>query len=464
MNTQNTLNAPVSRRRFLEGASTLAASALLLPAFSETSFAARKPKSCIVIGAGLSGLAAAYRLKRAGWNVMVLEARPRIGGRVQSHRLAENKDLVCELGAEWVGADHPRVLALCKSFGLPLQSHRFTESLLQNGKVSAPGAWGYSPRAKRAWHKFARDWEKYSWRAQENLDRYDWWTWLKRMGYSDADLRLRDLIDSTDFGESIREVSAYSAALEYLESNETDEMDFKITGGNSRLPQTLAARIGAKNFHLKTTVSAITQKRGKVYVRAGGEVLVADACVCTVPARVLNNIRFDPALPPEQAKAAWELQYARIVKNHVLFDERFWKKDDYALVSDLTSHYFFHSTQKQKGAQGILTSYAVGEKADVLASQSATRRMEIIARDLSAVNARAPQLARGIASYAWPRDPYSQGAYAIYRPGQWLRVRPLLAKPHGKVLFAGEHLADWQGFMEGAIETGEAAADALLGK
>ena len=75
---------------------------------------------------------------------------------------------------------------------------------------------------------------------------------------------------------------------------------------------------------------------------------------------------------------------------------------------------------------------------------------------------RAPSLARGIVSQAWQRDPFSQGAYALYRPGQWFSVRPILQKPHGKVFFAGEHLADWQGFMEGAVETGEAAAAAIL--
>lgn len=62
------------------------------------------------------------------------------------------------------------------------------------------------------------------------------------------------------------------------------------------------------------------------------------------------------------------------------------------------------------------------------------------------------------------RDKWTQGAYAIYKPGQWFSLHPILSRPHGKVLFAGEHIADWQGFMEGAVETGQAAADALLGK
>lgn len=131
------------------------------------------------------------------------------------------------------------------------------------------------------------------------------------------------------------------------------------------------------------------------------------------------------------------------------------------MVTDMTSHYYFHSTQNQPGREGILTAYAIGEKADVLASQDDTRRMNVITRDLHDFNDDAPRLAKGIASYAWQRDEYTEGAYALYRPGQWFGVRPVLARPHLKVLFAGEHIADWQGFMEGAIETGESAAASL---
>jgi monoamine oxidase len=183
-----------------------------------------------------------------------------------------------------------------------------------------------------------------------------------------------------------------------------------------------------------------------------------------VPARVLTKIKFDPPLPAAQRDAAEQLQYARIIKNSVLFRERFWGAEDFSLVSDVTSHYYFHSTKNQPGTEGILCSYAIGEKADVLASQDDARRLEIVTRDLLPFNQRAPELARAITSYAWQRDQFTQGAYALYRPGQWFGVRPVLQRPHGKVLFAGEHLADWQGFMEGAIVTGEEAAKALTSR
>ncbi|HEX8633258.1 MAG TPA: NAD(P)/FAD-dependent oxidoreductase [Pyrinomonadaceae bacterium] len=467
-NTSNSAERP-TRRAFLKaaGAAALAAPLLLSDATAQIRRRARPGTRhrCIVVGAGLSGLAAAYALKRAGWDVTVLEARERRGGRVHSFRFDRNPELVCELGGEWIGASHERLRALCAEFQIPLKDHRFEASLMRDGRVSRPGSWDFSAAANTAFEKFKKTYHGYKPRERERLDRYDWWTWLEEIGFTPDDLLLRDLQDSTDFGESIRQVSAYAAASEYFESSPANEMDFKIVGGNSRLVEEFAKRIGEDSIRTGAPVVEIRQQRGgRVTVRtASGALHVADACICTVPARTLDRIKFDPPLPAAQRDAAERLQYSRIVKNQILFDERFWGAENFSLVSDVTSHYYFHSTRDQPGAQGILCSYAIGEKADVLAAQGDARRMEIITRDLLPLDARAPRLARAIQSMPWQRDPYTRGAYAVYRPGQWFTVRPALQKPHGKVLFAGEHLADWQGFMEGAVVTGEAAAQALTG-
>ena len=457
---QETRIPPLPRRDFLKRAGI---ATLGVPLLFNTSFAFQS-HSCIIIGAGLSGLAAAYALKRAGWQVTVLEARDRIGGRVLSYSFPQSPNLICELGGEWVGASHERVQALCREFNIELQDHRFAASLMRDGVVRRPGQWGFSPQAESAFEKFRLQFKAYKHRDKLKLDRYDWWTWLENIGFAQDDLLLRDLTDSTDFGESIRHVSAYAAAAEYFESSPSNEMDFKMTGGNSRLVSELAVRVGPVNLRTSTQVEEIRQRAGRVTVKAKGDIFSADACICTVPSRVLEEIRFDPPLPSAQLAAAQELQYSRIVKNSVLCSERFWGAEDFSLVSDVTSHYYFHSTNRQPGTEGILCSYAIGEKADVLAAQNDRRRIDIIARDLIPFNERAPQLTRAITSYAWQRDRYTQGAYALYRPGQWFTLRPLLQRPHIKVLFAGEHLADWQGFMEGAVATGQEAAQALIGK
>ena len=449
-----------TRRQFLKTSGSAAVGAALL----FTPFIQRRSYSCIVIGAGLSGLAAAHVLKQSRWAVTVLEAKPRIGGRVFSFAFGSNQDLVCELGGEWVGESHERMKALCKDFRIALKDHRFDASLMRDGSVKRPGQWDFSPQAKSAFEKFRKAYQSYTERDRLRLDQYDWWTWLDEIGFSEDDLLLRDLQDSTDFGETIRMVSAFAAAAEYFESSPANEMDYKMVGGNSALVKALAASLGNDAIQTGTPVERISEKGGKIIVTSRGRRFVADACICTVPARTLDKIIWDPPLPAVQSAAADKLQYARIIKNSVLFKERFWGAENFSLVSDATSHYYFHSTKDQPGQQGILCSYAVGEKADVLASQNNARRKEIITRDLLPLSERAPELALDIQSYAWQRDPETQGAYAFYRPGQWFTLRPILHRPHGKVLFAGEHLADWQGFMEGAVVTGESAAKALVGR
>lgn len=448
-----------NRREFLKivGAASLGA---VLPL--NNLYAQRRRKTCVIIGAGFSGLAAAYKLKNAGWNVTILEARDRIGGRVYSYSPPQNKNLVCELGAEWVGESHERLKALCSDFKIPLQKHQFDDYLLQDGKVSRPGQWGFTPQATVAFDKVKAQYAKLTALQQAKLDKLDWWTYLEKIGYTEEDLRLRDLMDSTDFGESIRHVSAYGALAEYAESSPKNEMDYKMTGGNSRLTEEFVKRIGTENIKINTLVTEVNQYKGIVTVKTLTDTYKADAVICTAPTQSLLKIKFNPALPAAQTEAAEKLIYARICKNSVLYENRFWKAENFSMVSDVTSHYYFHSTQNQPGKEGILTSYAIGEKADVLASQSDQRRMRIITNDISDFNDNAPKLAKGIVSYAWQRDKYTEGSYALYRPGQWFGIRPILQRPHGKVLFAGEHLADWQGFMEGAIETGEAAAQSLL--
>ncbi len=447
-----------NRRDFLKILGSIYAGSLLAPHVFGQKIS---QKSCVVIGAGLAGLAAAFRLKNAGWKVTVIEGRDRIGGRVFSHSDKET-GLICELGAEWVGESHERIKSLCSDLGIRLQKHQFEDRLLRDGRVYRPGAWSFSPQAKAAFDKMIAGYEKLTQSQKVRIDRIDWWNYLEKIGFNSDDLSLRDLMDSTDFGESIRHVSAFAAMAEYAESSPKNEMDYKMTGGNSRLVEEFAKRIGAENIRLDTLVTIVKQTRGVVSVTAGDEVIKADAVICTAPIQSLLKIKFDPPLPPAQRSAAEQLVYSRISKNSVVYSDRFWKQEDFSMVSDTTSHYYFHSTQGQPGREGILTAYAIGEKADVLASQSDERRMRLVAGDLSPLEPEASAKARRIISYAWQRDRFTDGAYALYKPGQWFGIRPILARPHGKVLFAGEHIADWQGFMEGAIETGEAAADALI--
>jgi len=459
-------------------------------------------KSCIVIGAGLAGLSAAYKLRTKGWDVTVLEARDRIGGRVFTYHFRENPKLYCELGGEWVGDDHHEVKRLCKKFGLDLIRHRFNSSFAELGCIGETfksGAWPFEKKLKKNLkNAVLKVLNLPNVVKQKEFDEQDWWTFLRDQGLSTKDLLRRDLMDSTDFGESIRQAGAYSASSEYYGdgSNSTDEMDWRIVGGNTRLVNALAERIGLHSIHTAMEVQRVAQSDGWVTVHAEDIRTVpfappqprnkatrkklppkilsfkATYCICTVPARVLNSIHWYPKLSPEKRLAARDLQYARIMKTVLLFKARFWEKrmgKKFACFTDGTSDFIFAASlgQLSDKDEGILCSYAIGDKADDLAARGTEDLRALITAELTRLFPGEDTTPISIERYAWQEDKYTQGAYAFFRPGQWFPVRDALQKPHGElrrelVYFAGEHLAEEQGFMDGAIDSGNDAAALVM--
>ncbi len=450
----------------------------------------RKPH-CIVIGAGLAGLAAGYRLSEKGWKVTIYEASGRTGGRVLSHTFHhKKKKLVCELGGEWIGEDHLRMLRLCNELELDTEPHSFSEGFWYGrGLLRPAGEWAFKFSEKK-FERFGeqfREWDKESDSPRmEALDKLSWWQKLDELGFKENDLLKRDWMDSTDFGESIRFISAYVAAAEYFAEvdSETDETDYKIKGGNEKLPKKLARKIRENGGRIarRSPVSEIHQSKKGVTVFIGRRKKPhhADYCICAAPAHAVATIKWKPDLPSDQRDAARQLQYARILKTAILYDSRFWRRgradgdEGFSMYTNRISDFTFESTFGQELSPrdpGVLCSYAIGDKADDLAYERDTAKVkEWLSEDVAlAVGFTKTQakkkskLVRGFQRQPWQGEKFIRGAYAFYRPGQWFTVRPLLAQRHQRVVFAGEHLSeDWQGFMEGAVETGEKAATRVV--
>ena len=454
----------MNRRKFIIG-TTIAGTSLLTnpPLVATPSVAKKKPGSVIVIGAGFSGLTAAHLLKKDGVKVTVLEGRNRIGGRVLSFQPDKDSGHIIELGAEWVGNSHTSMIAMCKEFGLELFNNQFETHLTFQGEYSPAGKWEGSKELENFWDKKTTIWETYSEKSKQKLDKMDWWRFLSNQGFTERDLLIRDLTDSTDFGESIRHTSGYAAFAEYAESSEKNEMDLKIRGGNSLFAQKLADSVGKENILTEHKVMAVHQDRrtGVTVTCANGKTFKADKLICTAPTYSVMRINWTPGLPSIQVDAMNALQYARIVKYPVQFKERFWKAEDFDMVTDTPAHYFYHATKNQPGKSGILISYVTGDKADTMSSIPKAQREEIILEALKPAFGNVKQYLTDSHMYYWGTDPYSKGAYAFYGKGQWFDVMPILRESFMHTHFAGEHLADWQGFMEGAINTGEEAVAQL---
>jgi len=451
-----------SRRQFLKDSSLATAGMLVASSSRGSFFIGRKPK-VVIIGAGFAGLSAAYYLHKKGIEFVVLEARNRISGRVFSLTIDEQEKLVVELGAEWVGASHKRLQNLCNEFGLALDNNQFNSHLIYKGRYYPKGEWDYSADWKARFNAMIEGYGKMSEADKKKLDKSDWWRYLVQNGCEGRDLDIRELLDSTDFGESIRQVSAFAALAEYAESSEKNEMDYKIRGGNGMLAQKMADAIGLDKIRLQRAVIKIVQEPKKevaVYC-SSGEVFRGDKIICTAPAFAVRKIEWQPGLPEKQLTALDQLQYARINKNPLLFTKRFWN-EDFDMVTDQLPHYFYHATKNQASNKGVLLSYTIGDKAAVVANQDDQWKATMIRQTLEPAFGDISSLLEKQTNYYWGNDEYSRGAYAIYGKGQWFDLRPELGRSHMHTHFAGEHLADWQGFMEGAINTGEAAAEKLV--
>ncbi len=445
----------ISRRNFVKKTALLSAGLIIQNQVGAIRSIRKRP-DVVCIGAGLAGLSAAYALRQKGYKVTVLESRDRIGGRVFSHQMSEQ--LVIELGGEWVGNSHNRIRELCSQFKLDLINNQMDTHLIYKGDYAPAGSWGFSEPWNKKWEQLLKDYAGLSDKDKRHLDQYDWWRYLVNNGCDGKDLEVRELLDSTDFGESIRQVSAFAALAEYAESSEKNEMDLKIKGGNQQLVMKLADAIGRENIVLNCTVTQVQQADEVTITCANGQYFTADKLICTIPAFAISKINWSPALPREQWQAINTLQYARINKHAMLFGQRFWKEDGFDMVTDQLPHYFYHATKGQSSTEGILISYSIGDKAAVIANQSDAVNARIIADTLQPCVKDAGSLIRKQVNYYWGNDAISKGAYALYGPGQWFALRPVLSRPFRHTHFAGEHLADWQGFMEGAINTGEEAA------
>lgn len=455
-----------TRRSFLRQ-SLLATGGLMVPGSTLANFILSGNKKVIVIGAGFSGLAAACKLDPRKFDVTVLESKNSVGGRVFSHTMKNN--LVIELGAEWIGNSHERILTLCDEMKLKLDNNQMETHLLYKGVYSPPQQSHYTKEWDEKFDQLLRNYRNANDAEKMVLDHMDWWRYLTNNGCKDRDLDLRELLDSTDFGESIRQVSANSALSEYVENiteeakknGTSNQMDQKIIGGNRRLADKLLEKLGEKRVLLNHTVTRIEQGNKVRVFCANGKIFEADKVICTLPTFALKKIDWQPGLPEDKIRALNELQYARINKHAMLFDNRFWKAENFDLITDQLPHYFYHATQKQSGTAGVLISYSVGDKAAVIANQSHEANFKNIQDTLRPIFGEVRSNLLQQENYYWGNDDRSKGAYALYGPGQWFCIRPVLKKPFLHTHFAGEHLADWQGFMEGAIVSGEEAAEEI---
>lgn len=406
------------------------------------------------MGAGFAGLAAAFALQQAGVEVVVLEARDRVGGRVHSPRLPNGA--VAEFGAEFVEHDHTTLAATAAALNLPL----------------APTGMSYGDREPRGGRPVARA------TLHAEVARLATLVAARRPRLRETSVAA--LLDELPLDPGARDAIAariqISAAqpldrlaatsLEHAGSSFDTRESFRVAGGNQQLALALAARVGqAGRLSLGTPVEAVTWSAAPdpaaapaVRVRAAGAFVEADACVLTVPASVLDAIAFDPPLPAWKQAALARVAYGHAAKLHVPLR----RPAAPSAVMSVPDRYWTWTARDATGQVQPLVSAFAGS-APALAALRVTAGP---ATWLERLRRLRPDLAVDPASAAlatWDDDPWSRAAYSTRVPGWQPHDDGLLARPVGPLHFAGEHTAGpWAGLMEGALRSGHRAAHDLL--
>ena len=234
----------------------------------------------------------------------------------------------------------------------------------------------------------------------------------------------------------------------------------RIEGGNDRLPHAMAQEAG-EGLHFKTAALAVHDDQSCVRViveHAGGDrvQLKADYVILAVPVTALRAIEITPALPPEQAQAFERLKYGRVTKSLLQFNRRFWKRSgrSSAYGTDAPTGAIWDANEEQRGRAGILTLMAGGQASEETQKILAQEGVQGLVRTLRWLK---PGDAELLSHHhlTWEHDTWAQGGYAYFDPSFDPAWRPWLARPHGRLLFAGEHTSiQWQGYMNGAVESG----------
>lgn len=452
----------------------------------------RASEEVLVLGAGLSGLEAARQLVKAGHDVTVLEARSRPGGRVHTLRQSFAGDLYAEAGAEYLHGPHlqevvgelgvdvldPPGSELDSLYLIDDQKIRVTEEgpgrpwpIDLTEEERGLGLSGLRERylmsmADEVGDPLAEGWPP---ERLREFDEMSFAEFLRDRGASEGAVELFDL---ANLGPYHGRTAETTSALFHLRSAAYWKMHLGpgsfggvVPGGNDRLPEAMADEI-ADRVHYGTEVLAIEQSDENVravFRRSGSsrrEAMLADRMVCTIPFSVLRSLDLPTSWPNDKRQVIDGVQYGARTIAFFQMRRRSWEDDGWSgrATTDTVPSDTIVVPRGRDTRRAVIKAGSSGIPAERLAGLPEDDRVAAVVNGLDDLYPGVRRDMEGAVTYAWSDDPWMRGFLSSYRPGQMMAYFPVVARPEGRVHFAGEHTSRFSNQMDGAVASGRRAA------
>lgn len=482
-----------TRHRFVREAGVAAIGLTALGRLAAPARGAGAPK-IVVVGAGLAGLNAAYSLKQAGFAAEIHEASTRIGGRCWTLRGAFADGQIAEHGGELIDQNHTATRQLAQGLGLKLDNLLRAE---QNG-TDVLGWFDGKPYSyeemtadiKAEWQKIHSDVSAASYpttfeistergRELDNMSIVDWIGETFEGGIRSRIGQLLDVAYNIEYGAECTDQSAlnllyllgYSGQGQFRVFGPSNEK-YHVVGGNDQITDRLAAKLAGQITTGSELVAVRRNSSGTFTLTfaqsSGTKTVTADKVVLALPFSILrSSVDLSKAgFEPRKLVAIREQGMGTNSKLHLQFSSRFWRVQgsNGETFSDRGYQNTWEVTRAQPGASGILVDYTGGKIGASFGSGTAESRAQQFLAQVEPVLPGATKAWNGRATIDfWPGHPWTKGSYSYWKVGQYQRFAGIEGRRQGNCLFAGEHTSiDFQGYLNGAVETGQRAAGEIL--